>query len=137
MILVYLVFFFLMIRRPPRSTRTDTLFPYTTLYRLLIPRMRNHPKDRHVVACAAAGAAAYIVTGNLKDFRQLPDGIEAIHPDTFLCRLLDRMPAQIRAALAAQSSRLRNPPLDVAAIIALLAPVPPRFAHAWPAGEPA
>src|SRR3546814_14473884 len=29
----YLFFFFLMIRRPPRSTRTDTLFPYTTLVR--------------------------------------------------------------------------------------------------------
>src|SRR3546814_17798345 len=28
-----LFFFFLMIRRPPRSTRTDTLFPYTTLFR--------------------------------------------------------------------------------------------------------
>src|SRR3546814_10643671 len=27
--------FFLMIRRPPRSTRTDTLFPYTTLFRSL------------------------------------------------------------------------------------------------------
>src|SRR3546814_9647966 len=26
-------FYFLMIRRPPRSTRTDTLFPYTTLFR--------------------------------------------------------------------------------------------------------
>src|SRR3546814_13901434 len=29
----YYVFFFLRIRRPPRSTRTDTLFPYTTLFR--------------------------------------------------------------------------------------------------------
>src|SRR3546814_20186889 len=28
-----MVFCFLMIRRPPRSTRTDTLFPYTTLFR--------------------------------------------------------------------------------------------------------
>src|SRR3546814_12024320 len=28
-----LLFFFLMILRPPRSTRTDTLFPYTTLFR--------------------------------------------------------------------------------------------------------
>src|SRR3546814_8041447 len=28
-----MVFFFLMIRRPPRSTRTDTLVPYTTLFR--------------------------------------------------------------------------------------------------------
>src|SRR3546814_11433393 len=27
------MFLFLMIRRPPRSTRTDTLFPYTTLFR--------------------------------------------------------------------------------------------------------
>src|SRR3546814_6812906 len=27
------IFFFLMIRQPPRSTRTDTLFPYTTLFR--------------------------------------------------------------------------------------------------------
>src|SRR3546814_14405578 len=32
---IFLLFcvFFLMIRRPPRSTRTDTLFPYTTLFR--------------------------------------------------------------------------------------------------------
>src|SRR3546814_16180482 len=30
---VCLFFFFLMIRLPPRSTRTDTLFPYTTLFR--------------------------------------------------------------------------------------------------------
>src|SRR3546814_17442174 len=29
----YYVFVFLMIQRPPRSTRTDTLFPYTTLFR--------------------------------------------------------------------------------------------------------
>src|SRR3546814_70013 len=29
----FMYFFFLMIRRPPRSTRTDTLFPYTTLFR--------------------------------------------------------------------------------------------------------
>src|SRR3546814_1870584 len=32
-LLVFFSFFFLMIRRPPRSTRTDTLFPYTTLFR--------------------------------------------------------------------------------------------------------
>src|SRR3546814_10732037 len=32
-VVVYVFFFFLMIRRPPRSTRTDTLFPYTTLFR--------------------------------------------------------------------------------------------------------
>src|SRR3546814_15440490 len=32
---IYSFVFFLMIRRPPRSTRTDTLFPYTTLFRSL------------------------------------------------------------------------------------------------------
>src|SRR3546814_18293582 len=33
LILFLFLVFFLMIRRPPRSTRTDTLFPYTTLFR--------------------------------------------------------------------------------------------------------
>src|SRR3546814_4607881 len=32
-VILFFCFFFLMIRRPPRSTRTDTLFPYTTLFR--------------------------------------------------------------------------------------------------------
>src|SRR3546814_17325855 len=36
--------FFLMLRRPPRSTRTDTLFPYTTLFR------STHAADYHPVA---------------------------------------------------------------------------------------
>src|SRR3546814_17742275 len=36
-LLVVLSFFSLMIRRPPRSTRTDTLFPYTTLCRSPAP----------------------------------------------------------------------------------------------------
>src|SRR3546814_18824447 len=30
------IVFFLMIRRPPRSTRTDTLFPYTTLFAIAL-----------------------------------------------------------------------------------------------------
>src|SRR3546814_19430483 len=33
MCVVFLCLCFLIIRRPPRSTRTDTLFPYTTLFR--------------------------------------------------------------------------------------------------------
>src|SRR3546814_2406036 len=44
-------FFFLMIRRPPRSTRTDTLFPYTTLFRSSCA-FKAPPKDEHVeIAC--------------------------------------------------------------------------------------
>src|SRR3546814_17229139 len=37
----FLFFFFLMIRRPTRSTRTDTLFPYTTLFRSLVFVVRS------------------------------------------------------------------------------------------------
>src|SRR3546814_14969907 len=33
LLMFVIFFFFLMRRRPPRSTRTDTLFPYTTLFR--------------------------------------------------------------------------------------------------------
>src|SRR3546814_2251934 len=41
------MFFFLMIRRPPRSTRTDTLLPYTTLFRSVessvLPSLAKEP----------------------------------------------------------------------------------------------
>src|SRR3546814_1913341 len=53
-----------MIRRPPRSTRTDTLFPYTTLFRshrsdrrdLLFRALPHHPAD-HLAHRAAAAVA--------------------------------------------------------------------------------
>src|SRR3546814_6373546 len=55
MIHCYVVLFLLRIRRPPRSTRTDTLFPYTTLFRSLsigqlravdaFPLRRDHPRE--------------------------------------------------------------------------------------------
>src|SRR3546814_18675045 len=41
-----------MIRRPPRSTRTDTLFPYTTLFRsdqyVLIPNLADHGRETSI-----------------------------------------------------------------------------------------
>src|SRR3546814_7988203 len=43
----FFCFFFLMIRRPPRSTRTDTLFPYTTLFRSpVVPDPKKGSKTR-------------------------------------------------------------------------------------------
>src|SRR3546814_1314909 len=47
----YLCVVFLMIRRPPRSTRTDTLFPYTTLFRSGLSRRyaRDVRTDRHAL----------------------------------------------------------------------------------------
>src|SRR3546814_14161600 len=52
-LLCVILFFFLRIRRPPRSTRTDTLFPYTTLFRSVQTRAlaRDGP-DGGVDACA-------------------------------------------------------------------------------------
>src|SRR3546814_11572662 len=39
---------FLMIRRPPRSTRTDTLFPYTTLFRSVDGRLRGGAQRQYL-----------------------------------------------------------------------------------------
>src|SRR3546814_10067811 len=46
------VVFFLIIRRPPRSTRTDTLFPYTTLFRSIEV---SFPRRRHDISCGSFG----------------------------------------------------------------------------------
>src|SRR3546814_2451713 len=43
-----------MIRRPPRSTRTDTLFPYTTLFRSV--RCRGRARKRFCASAPAHGA---------------------------------------------------------------------------------
>src|SRR3546814_1473345 len=47
--------FFLMIRRPPRSTRTDTLFPYTTLFRSRRSRKSRHGKPTPVLPSSPSG----------------------------------------------------------------------------------
>src|SRR3546814_2145141 len=59
-------FFVLMIRRPPRSTRTDTLFPYTTLFRSRRPaRMAAAPHRtqlcRHRGGDAPAGRGCIVI----------------------------------------------------------------------------
>src|SRR3546814_8025021 len=59
-----MLFFILRIRRPPISTRTDTLFPYTTLFRsvLLTPgwfhSVRRHGEYYSVLLFSALGAMA-------------------------------------------------------------------------------
>src|SRR3546814_17410749 len=50
-----LLFFFLKIRRPPRSTRTDTLFPYTTLV-----RSNRWPIAEQLDAVADFGVGEYV-----------------------------------------------------------------------------
>src|SRR3546814_10187958 len=63
--------FFLVMRRPPRSTRTATLVPYTTLFRSL----GEVPAGSHVIRVSAVGFAAEnytaVVEGNLTIDMQL------------------------------------------------------------------
>src|SRR3546814_11859489 len=58
-------FVFLMRRRPPRSTRTDTLFPYTTLFRSVLHPIAGRPMLLHLIAGVAtlAPARTVVVTG--------------------------------------------------------------------------
>src|SRR3546814_2078195 len=66
------VLFFLMIRRPPRSTRTDTLFPYTTLFRSR--RRGNNGSGRGCRRAARRQAfrAASHASADRRPLRRLP-----------------------------------------------------------------
>src|SRR3546814_1967908 len=52
--MIYEYLFFLMIRRTPKSTRTDTLFPYTTLFRSMA-RLGEGPHHAHLGRGARVG----------------------------------------------------------------------------------
>src|SRR3546814_7281903 len=61
-----------MIRRPPRSTRTDTLFPYSTLFlslRQVVDRLQHHLADRPVLPVPRASRLAedQVETGVAQD----------------------------------------------------------------------
>lgn len=97
-------------------------------YAHLIPLMRNHEKDRHVVAAAVRGQAQVIVTANLKDFP--PEtldvwGLEAQHPDVFLCRHYDLAPGMVIEKLHKQAQDIRR---DLPALLRTLRKGVPTFA---------
>src|SRR3546814_1472594 len=56
------VIFFLRIRRPPRSTRTDTLFPYTTLFRsmVILPTVAQVAADEPDTAAKIAQPITFV-----------------------------------------------------------------------------
>src|SRR3546814_3102137 len=86
--------FFLMIRRPPRSTRTDTLFPYTTLFRSQLSRRvgQRHPPRHPRLQCQSAD--------RLLRPRRLRDALSGR-------RHHRRLAAQETAFLAARTQRRR------------------------------
>jgi predicted nucleic acid-binding protein len=74
------------------------------------------PDDRHVLAAAIRAGAEVIVTFNLKDFPPesvAAHGIEAVHPDEFLSRLIDVAPDEFCDAAKLHRSNLKNPPKSV------------------------
>src|SRR3546814_17054627 len=73
-----------MIRRPPRSTRTDTLFPYTTLFRSrILAELRGlDPKDR-ITPIKAALQMEAAVDGAQVAGQDAPYGALLVeHPDS-------------------------------------------------------
>lgn len=100
-----------------------------TGYEDLIDAMPNHEKDRHVAAAAVKAGAEVIVTINLRDFRDLPDGIEAQSPDDFLCNLYDLDPEGIVELVRRQAAALRNPPVTFESLVQGLATTVPEFAR--------
>src|SRR3546814_18935491 len=81
--------FFLMIRRPPRSTRTDTLFPNTTLFRSEFERALIRERTRAGIKAAVARGAR---PGNPKMRSRDPGAIAEIrasHKERHLNELLD------------------------------------------------
>src|SRR3546814_9052191 len=65
--------FFLMIRRPPRSTRTDTLFPYTTLFRSPVYVRHEIFHNRYVVDSLKAKGAIFV-----ESLSQVPDDVPVV-----------------------------------------------------------
>src|SRR3546814_2001630 len=68
-----------MIRRPPRSTRTDTLFPYTTLFRSRAERVEALVAIRDIQK-----RHGHIQEVIIQNFRAKPDTLMADHPEPSL-----------------------------------------------------
>jgi hypothetical protein len=85
-----------------------------TGYETLIPSLRlPDDNDRHVLAAAIVGRCDVIVTANLKDFPEAalaPFGIEAQHPDEFLCNHLNLAQGLFCRCVQKIRARLKNPP---------------------------
>src|SRR3546814_303017 len=97
---------FLMIRRPPRSTRTDTLFPYTTLFRsysdylTLYEQVRAH-RPREILECGTGISTVVLAQAlreNAAESGQTPGRVTSMEDDPDWHRLAtERLPEELRA----------------------------------------
>src|SRR3546814_14000748 len=83
-----------MIRRPPRSTRTDTLFPYTTLFRSKHAGVDVEIPERFVRNVGVAQRA--LVLGNMRGHR-LAIELARGHEPQFESRVPGNQPDQLRS----------------------------------------
>jgi hypothetical protein len=100
-------------------------------FEALIPKMRNHPKDRHVLALAVHAGCEAIVTANTADFpgeALAPLGLRAVHPDRFLADLAGEAPGAVWEALDRKRRLYRHPPLTMGEFAARVGRLAPRFA---------
>src|SRR3546814_5912622 len=92
-----------MIRRPPRSTRTDTLFPYTTLFRSVLQLTQGLVLHAQPGLCCAAGRIRHARRG----FRSLDPGADtqatdrSDHPDRcgFLVRRSEEHTSELQSLM--------------------------------------
>src|SRR3546814_19933613 len=84
-------FFLLMIRRPPRSTRTDTLFPYTTLFRSY--QKRSETKELYIPPGPRLGDVVIEVNNLAKKYgdRTLYQGVSRSEEHTSALQSLMRI----------------------------------------------
>lgn len=110
----------------------ERVFPEAAVtgYEPFVVAMKNHEKDRHVAAAAVRAGAQVIATANLKDFADLPDGIEGQSPDTFLCNLFDLAPDGFVELLRDQAADLVKPPITFEELLTRLASVVPELVAA-------
>lgn len=107
----------------------EALITDATLARFL-PRAKNHPKDRHVLAAALAARVHVIVTDNIKDF---PDAvlavlnIESSTADAFLTGLLRASPDRVVAIVRQRADELKRPPTSIDQMLERLSRELPAF----------
>ena len=105
----------------------------------LISAMTNHPKDRHVLACAVRCNAEIIVTLNAKDFpREALDSysITAMGPSRFLRSLHDLDPEIVTSTLKRQAASIGKPVEYVLDRLSINAPGFVTFFRSMPPQEP-
>src|SRR3546814_20695575 len=107
-----------MIRRPPRSTRTDTLFPYTTLFRSKLIAAGDEASLRRALELEPGNEAAITALATLLIDGGTNEGkAEALD-------LLARIPEPEAPRHLAAQARMANPDVhaDVASVLAALLP---------------